>query len=148
MTQVNSPPDSQGFGIGRESSASVPGSSPLYNSDYMAATPSAETSDATGYQIPRTNSVSYASQQSTEGQGTSEYTVQCECGWTLRGTHASGNLKRHRRSQHCTSSQEKRQHVCLECGKVFQRSDALLNHKRKKHGVAPSQPRNSSTANS
>ncbi|KAF1969202.1 hypothetical protein BU23DRAFT_557881 [Bimuria novae-zelandiae CBS 107.79] len=73
------------------------------------------------------------------------YTVQCACGLVLTGAHAKGNLKRHQRSQKCTASAETRSCMCLDCGQTFLRSDALLNHRRKRHGAPPGQnrPRNS-----
>ncbi|CAI6332132.1 unnamed protein product [Periconia digitata] len=67
--------------------------------------------------------------------------VQCKCGEILRGPHANGNLTRHRRSRKCTVPGEKRVLLCDKCDTQFQRSDALLNHKRKKHNAPPGTPR-------
>ncbi|KAF1951921.1 hypothetical protein CC80DRAFT_190078 [Byssothecium circinans] len=72
------------------------------------------------------------------------YSIQCTaCGETLTGPHANGNLTRHRRSQRCTAAVEKRSYECDRCDAKFQRSDALLTHKRKKHGHPPGLPRSS-----
>ncbi|OAG09134.1 uncharacterized protein CC84DRAFT_1240984 [Paraphaeosphaeria sporulosa] len=68
------------------------------------------------------------------------YTLECACGLKLKGAHAKGNLARHQRSRGCTASAESRRVQCPECPQVFWRSDALLNHRRKKHEVAPCRP--------
>lgn len=62
--------------------------------------------------------------------------VQCsECGKTLTGSYASGNLTRHQKSKQCAASKNRKVFVCGidGCPNQYERSDALLNHKRKKH---------------
>ncbi|KAF9736127.1 hypothetical protein PMIN01_06042 [Paraphaeosphaeria minitans] len=73
-------------------------------------------------------------------QPSAEYTLQCACGLKLKGAHAKGNLGRHQRSKGCTASADSRRVQCPECPQVFWRSDALLNHRRKKHEAPPCRP--------
>ncbi|KAF2634982.1 hypothetical protein P280DRAFT_207468 [Massarina eburnea CBS 473.64] len=70
------------------------------------------------------------------------YSIRCDaCGEVLTGAHANGNLTRHKRSQKCTAPVEKRSYECGLCDGKFQRSDALLTHRRKKHGHPQGQSR-------
>jgi hypothetical protein len=68
------------------------------------------------------------------------HTLECACGLKLKGVHAKGNLARHQRSRGCTAYAEEKRCKCPECPRVFWRSDALLNHRRKKHEAPPCRP--------
>ncbi|KAF2465043.1 uncharacterized protein BDR25DRAFT_380106 [Lindgomyces ingoldianus] len=71
-----------------------------------------------------------------------DHSVRCEfCGKLLYGPHADGNLKRHQKSLECNSSEKRREWPCDQCHKVYQRSDGLLVHKRKRHGHPPAERR-------
>lgn len=73
-----------------------------------------------------------------------EQSVVCsKCDKVLKGPYASGNLTRHHKSRSCAASRNRRPFLCdfEGCSNQYERSDALLNHKRKKHGApGPSKP--------
>lgn len=76
-----------------------------------------------------------------------EYSVPCpyHCGTVLTGAHALGNLRRHLKSQACTTSPRfSNRFPCPihGCGKAYIRSDALRVHMRKMHGAPPPPTRN------
>ncbi|KAF2682815.1 hypothetical protein K458DRAFT_419657 [Lentithecium fluviatile CBS 122367] len=78
----------------------------------------------------------------TQAQGGTEFAIRCDnCNTILTGAHAVGNLTRHKRSLKCGSSGQRKDYACPRCGKVYHRSDALLNHNRKHHGAPPGAPR-------
>jgi uncharacterized Zn-finger protein len=73
-----------------------------------------------------------------------DQTVACpRCGKVLTGSHAPGNLTRHQKSRSCAASPNRKQFFCdfSGCQNQYERSDALLNHKRRKHNApGPSKP--------
>jgi uncharacterized C2H2 Zn-finger protein len=69
------------------------------------------------------------------------YSVPCGCGHIFTGEYAKGNLMRHQKSLSCKALRETREYLCSDCGQIFRRSDALLNHRRKRHGAPPGRVR-------
>jgi len=72
-------------------------------------------------------------------QGETRYIVTCDnCGRTLSGQHALSNLTRHKRSKACQPANPSTGLQCGDCPKTYQRSDALRNHRPKRHRAPPS----------
>lgn len=71
------------------------------------------------------------------GERAKESAILCQnCNKILTGPYASGNLTRHHKSRSCAASKKRKVFICdvEDCLKQYERSDALLNHTRKKHG--------------
>ncbi|KAF2437325.1 hypothetical protein P171DRAFT_478020 [Karstenula rhodostoma CBS 690.94] len=121
-------------------SESIPVSRAMQAPSHPAANRAPPVSDHTYFDSSRRMSARSGPGVDDFAQPKAGYTLQCACGLIMKGAHAKGNLARHQRSRGCTAYAESRRCQCPECPQVFWRSDALLNHRRKKHEAPPCRP--------
>ncbi|KAF2105378.1 hypothetical protein BDV96DRAFT_608277 [Lophiotrema nucula] len=76
----------------------------------------------------------------------SSYRVECEdCEAKFTGPYADGNLTRHLKTCAGREDSISQVYICgvVNCSKTYKRSDALLNHMRRKHGAPPAKRKSS-----